>query len=150
EREQQVPAWAGVDGLPALQTLAEQTESVVLGSALAERLELAVGDRVTLLVPGDGPARSAEIRRLTVAALLHTGTELDQRLALVDLAQARALAPGQGVGLRVLLRDLFAAPRLAHELNLQHGRDGFYSSDWTRHQGNLYSAIQLSRQLVGM
>jgi len=150
EVEKQVAAWVEVGGLPALTALGRDPESVVLGSALAERLKLAAGDRVTVLVPGDGPARSAEVARLTVAALLHTGTELDQRLALVNLAQARALAPGRGVGLRLLLHDLFAAPRLVSELNLQWQGEGFYSSDWTRHQGNLYSAIQLSRRLVGM
>lgn len=143
------PAWEHVGAATALQTLIEPGEGAVLGTALARRLRLAVGDRVTVLIPADGQAMPPAVTRLTVRAIVQTGTELDQRLLVLPLSAAQRLAPTQGVGLRVLLRDLFAAPQVAWELGQQLDK-GFYSSDWTRHQGNLYSAIQLSRRLVSM
>lgn len=149
EAELNNPAWQRIDAATALEDLAGDDEGVVLGRALAERLGLEAGDRFTIIVPGDEGARRAGMMRVTLLALLDSGTELDQRLLVLPLATAQRLAPRQGVGLRVLVRDLFDAPRLAWELG-QQVSTRFYTTDWTRSHGNLYSAIQLSRRLVGL
>ena len=48
-----------------------------------------------------------------------------------------------------MLKDTFEAPRVAWELE-QNLPYGYSTRDWTRTHGNLYSAIQLSKQLVGL
>jgi lipoprotein-releasing system permease protein len=86
-----------------------------------------------------------------VAAVITTGTELDQQLALATSRDVAALAgavtPVNGIAVR--LNDLFDAPRWRWQL-LQTLSARFWVTDWTTSHGNLYSAIQLSRKLILM
>lgn len=131
---------------------AESGSGVILGAGIAERLGAAAGDRITLVVPHSGGARMASrIERIAVAGVLHSGTELDESLALLPLATAQRLGEvaDEAVSLRVMVEDLFEAPEIGMELwRARAGRYGV--SDWTHAQGNLYSAIELSKRLVGM
>ena len=84
-----------------------------------------------------------------VAGLLKSGTEVDQSLALIDFGRTyeRLGEPANAQGVRVVLKDLFNAGRLSWEL--VRALDGpYYTTDWMRTHGNLYHAIQLSRNLV--
>jgi len=81
--------------------------------------------------------------------VLHTGTEIDQQLALMGLEAASALSasPGKVSGVRLQLDDLFAAPSVMRQF-INESPPGFYGSNWTRTQGNLYEAIHMSKRLV--
>lgn len=150
-REQQVSIIGRFVEEQALLTLQGQSESIIMGSALAERLAISVGDGVTIMIPQENPngQLTPKFKRLTLTALFKTGTELDQSVALMSLATASELVAGDvsAKGLRILLHDTFTAPRVAWEIE-QNLPYGFVTRDWTRTHGNLYSAIQLSKQLV--
>lgn len=91
----------------------------------------------------------ARLLNFAVVGLLESGTEVDQSLALIDFAHTyeRLGEPVSAQGVRVVLHDLFAASRLSWEL--VRTLDGpYYTTDWVRTHGNLYHAIQLSRNLV--
>jgi lipoprotein-releasing system permease protein len=131
-----------------------QDDGLILGAAVAQKLGVKVGEHLNLIVPGAGRAgENAPTRFKTVqlSAILNTGTELDQAIALVHLAVASDLAGlhGQISGFRVTTRQLFAAQRIAWELQAMLP-PGFYSTNWMMTHGNLYSAIQLSRELVSI
>lgn len=127
---------------------------IILGAALARRLNVEAGSGLTLLVPTGGnpvsPA-SAQPRRLTVNGLLNSGTELDERLVLADIDVVADLAGIEtGVsGLSIQLDDLFAAPAVRWQLSRELDAT-LYVSDWTLTQGNLYAAIRLSRNLISI
>jgi lipoprotein-releasing system permease protein len=140
------------------QTLARLTDdagTLVLGRGLAAKLGVEPGGKVTVVVPdesaGGGIAKlQPRIQRFVVAGLIDSGTEVDESLVLLRLDAAQQLATRpDGIALRVMLHDLFAAPRLASELWRELGGQ-YYATDWTASEGNLYSAIRLSKQLVGM
>lgn len=136
----------------ALSRLAEAGNGVIVGGRLATALGVAVGDRVTAVIPQAGSQRlEPHIERLEVVGLLVSQTELDETLAIVTLATAQRLGKvaDDGVALRVMVDDLFAAPAVATRL-WERWSGGYGVADWTRTQGNLYSAIQLSKRLVGM
>lgn len=138
----------------ALARFREQDDGLVLGAGVAEQLEAAVGDTLTLIVPGPndpGAASAARFERVTVSAILETGTELDQVTAVLHLARASELAGLDGAvsGLQVTTRDIFDVARVGWEL-LQNLPPGYYSSNWMQTHGNLYAAIQLSRDLVSI
>jgi len=140
--------------LAALQDSPENlSTSILLGAALAERLGVLAGDSLNIMVPLDNGKSSIRPRflRVTVGALFDTGTELDQAVALISINQALALMPEgeRSQGLRVTLKDTFQAPRVSWELS-QNIPYRYTTRDWTRTHGNLYSAIQLSKQLVGL
>ena len=86
-----------------------------------------------------------------LSALLDTGTELDQGAALVHLAMASRLAGLNGAvsGLRIATGDLFDVSRIGWEL-VNNLPPGFYATNWMMTHGNLYAAIQLSRDLVSI
>lgn len=133
----------------SLAPLAE--DGLLLGAGLAEALALGPGDGVTLLAPGAessglGPGRPT---RFTIASIIETGTELDQQLAIAPRGAVAAMSgDASGInGIAVQLDDLFAAPRWRWQLSNQLPA-WFYVTDWTLSHGNLYSAIQLSRNLI--
>ncbi|WP_317929191.1 lipoprotein-releasing ABC transporter permease subunit [Halioxenophilus sp. WMMB6] len=137
-------------GLATLKQLRDEPEAIVLGKALAEKLGLAVGDGLSLVVPKPNSAgRSAGVRWMTVIALLDTGTELDQSLGLMGLQAASELAPVPGTvsGIRLRLYDLFDASEVTSRL-LNQLPYGYYGSNWMRTHGNLYQAVKMSSSLV--
>lgn len=145
-----------LSGLPAeqLRLFRQRPDGLVLGKGLAERLAVEVGDQLTLIVPGGGVAgksRPASFETVRLTGVLDTGTELDQGAALVPLALASRLAGlGDAVsGLRVATRDIFGVSRIGWEL-MNDLPPGYYTSNWMMTHGNLYAAIQLSRDLVSI
>lgn len=127
-------------------------QQLILGAMLAKRLGAVVGDRLTLLAPtesGDRQTQTARPKRYVVAALLATGTELDEKLAIADLSSVAifAGARGQISGLALQVADLFDAPQLRRDI-ARILPPTQYVSDWTSSQGNLYAAIRLSRDII--
>ncbi len=154
EREARATALGHFIAADAIAKLSRDDHALILGRGLANKLAVAVGDRITVVAP-DAEASGAQMRprieRFTVVGTIDSGTELDESLALLRLDAAQQLGGigDEGVALRVMLHDLFAAPRISADL--WRALEGhYYASDWTASQGNLYSAIQLSKQLVGM
>jgi lipoprotein-releasing system permease protein len=130
--------------------LTRNPTGMVLGKGIADKLRLAEGDKVTLIIPARGDASATPgISMVEIIGVLESGTEIDQQLALMGLAHASALSsmPGRVTGIRLQLNDLFAAPWVVNAV-LNDLPSGYYGSNWTRTQGNLYEAIQMSKRLV--
>ncbi|WP_373080441.1 lipoprotein-releasing ABC transporter permease subunit [Zhongshania sp.] len=131
-----------------LRVLAASSKAVILGKALADRLGVGEGERITFGVPQAAGSQNVRFVQMTVGALVATGTELDQQMVLMHIDQAQTLfLEPQPVSLRVTVTDVFAAPQVAWELASVHGRD-FMLKDWSQQFGNMYHAIQMSRKLV--
>ena len=137
-----------------MESFRNDSQGLILGSGLANKLKLEVGDALTLIVPspdrGAGP-QASRFETVTLRAILSTGTELDQSAALVHLALASQLAGLEGgvTGLRVATSDIFAVARIGWEL-INNLPPGYYATNWMMTHGNLYAAIQLSRDLVSI
>jgi lipoprotein-releasing system permease protein len=137
-----------------LSSLTASGFNVVLGEILARRLNLVIGDKVTLMLPEAtlSPAGILpRIKRLTVSGIFSVGAELDANLAVIHLADARKLArlAGEAQALRIKTEDLFIAPKLVWQL--VSDVDGIYSgSDWTRTHGNLFQAIKMEKTMIGL
>jgi lipoprotein-releasing system permease protein len=126
---------------------------VVLGDALAEALGVRVGDDVVVLAPAGTVTPAGlvpRMRRFRVAGLFHSGMyEFDRGLALISIQDAARLyhTGGEVSGLRLALRDPFAAPRVVQELALALG-GGFYVSDWTRNHANFFRSIEMTKSMM--
>lgn len=135
-----------------LDVLEQNPQGIILGLGVAERLSVDTGSRIIVIVPQSGQRKTPpRFKKMKVIALLDSGTELDNSLALVGLEAASNLSsfPGKVSGLRLKVADLFDAPRQLNQLvhSLPYG---FYGADWTRTHGNLFHAIQISKNLVGL
>jgi lipoprotein-releasing system permease protein len=125
-------------------------ESLILGASVADRLGLSVGDHVTFILPEqDGSTYRPLGLRLT--AVLDSGTELDEVLTLVHRNALEALEPAASVrrGLAIQLQDVFAATQWRWEI-AQMVPSFMRVTDWRATHGNLYTAIQLSRDLISL
>ena len=133
---------------PAVEIWDEQ--SLVLGAAIVTRLGLRVGDRLSFILPTSEGAQYQPLNE-TLTAVLESGTQLDEVLALVN---RQALSPYLGSastreGIAIQLADVFAASDWRWRVYEQLPAP-LQITDWRTTHGNLYSAIQLSRDLVGM
>ena len=124
---------------------------MALGDSVAERLGASEGDLLTLLVPPSGDFQAGQIRsrRLRLTAIIDTGTELDESLALLPKDTAASIAGIDGgiSGWRLHFIDPFSVDTLLPQLRLLLP-PGSYATTWRMTHGNLYAAIQLSRDLV--
>lgn len=126
-------------------------DQIVVGAPLAKKLGIERGGELTLLVPQDADSgrQRPVFKTLQVVDIFNTGTEIDQSVAMISMATASSLLPADALrrGLRVSVRNNFDAPGVAWEIS-QNLPFHYLTTNWTQTYGNLYSAIQLSRQLV--
>jgi lipoprotein-releasing system permease protein len=75
--------------------------------------------------------------------------EYDAGLALIHLDDAQRLyrMEGKVSGVRLKLKDLFAAPRVARELTQTLDADVFVA-DWTRSHANFFRAVQIEKRVM--
>ena len=154
--------WSGQGAEPLMamlppaqqQAFVERPDALVLGVGIAQRLNASVGETLTLIVPGGGltgDTGGTRFEALYLAGIVETGTELDQAVALLHLETASRLAGLGGAvsGLRLASTDLFAVSRIGWEV-VNNLPVGHYATNWMMTHGNLYAAIQLSRDLVSI
>ena len=141
-------------GEDTLHAFRADSHALVLGAGVAQRLGVEPGASLTLVVPGmtrGDRARAARFETVKLIAVLDTGTELDQGMALLHLSLASSIADrgGQISGFHIATTNIFAVQRIAWEL-ADLVPPGYYATNWMMTHGNLYAAIQLSRNLVSL
>jgi lipoprotein-releasing system permease protein len=127
---------------------------VIVGELIAERLGLALGDQLTLLVPTlsvDGTPQG-KLRSFTVAGVFEVGLQdHDGTLVFAPLSDVRALLPpgALGQGLRVQVSNVLAAPAVAARLRaaLPHS---YEVRDWTQDNANYFRAIRIEKTMMSL
>ncbi len=126
---------------------------LLLSEVIANNVNVTLGQRVTIVIPAAaGPTKALS---LEVAGLFSTHTEIDQVLAIASLEQVAEIAAVTGLeavqakGFRVQIDDQFDARNQGYQL-LEKLPYGYGFRDWFQTHGNLYQAIQLSRNMVGL
>ncbi|MGB0733817.1 MAG: lipoprotein-releasing ABC transporter permease subunit [Pontibacterium sp.] len=139
----------------SLDALETERFGIVLGDLLARYLGVAVGDKVTLVMPEASISVAGvvpRLKRFTVVGTFEVGAELDASLAYIglrDAAKIKRYKAGSVDGIRLAFNDLFDAPLLAGSVARDIG-GYYYARDWTRTHGNLFQAIQLEKRMIGL
>ncbi len=127
--------------------------SVILGIELAQELGASVGDRVTVTL-AEGIVTPAGVlprtKRFTVSGIYRVGMyEFDRRLAFIHLQDAQRLYRRNDTvsGVRLAVRDIYAAPVIVREVALAAG-GGVLVSDWTRRHVNFFRSIQITKSIL--
>ncbi len=135
---------------------------VILGAQLAQKLNVAPGDKVRLL-SGDGVVYSPlgpmpSQRKFTVTALFEMGSQVDANLAYVHYKDAKRLMrqnPNVIDSLRVYLTDPFAAEQVGEQIKLmlqpQVESLGLVTvSDWRAQYGQLFAAVRMEKNMMSL
>jgi len=129
--------------------------NIILGAALANKLGVALGDKVTLVIPEATVSLAGVIprfKRFTVVGTFRVGAEIDSAFAYVhwqDAAKLLHLQSHQVEGIRLKFEDLFAAPEISREIAARLS-DAYYSTDWTYTHGNLFQAIKMEKTMISL
>lgn len=142
--EQYVPAGT-------FDSLSKNPQAVIIGQGVADKLHVSQGDKITLIIPHNNTNASPGVVALDIIAVIKSNTEVDQSLALmhIDAASVASDFPGRVTGVRIKVNDLFEAPQIVFQW-VNKLPAGYFGSDWTRTHGNMYQAIHMSKQMVGM
>ena len=127
---------------------------IILGIGLANRLEVGPGDRVTVIAPrlkATPVGASPLMRRFTVVGAFEFGEyENDSSLALVhieDAARLLRMQPGSSSGVRLKLRDMDQAWRVARDISGELPGQ-YIVRDWTQERGNLFQAVRTEKTVM--
>ncbi|MBU6504623.1 MAG: lipoprotein-releasing ABC transporter permease subunit [Betaproteobacteria bacterium] len=136
-----------------LEDLRQGAFGIVLGYDLAQALHAGVGDRVVVITPQGQITPAGMLPRLkqfTVVGIFQVGMyEYDSGLALIHMNDAQVLfrLGDRVTGVRLKLKDLMDAPRVAHELATSLPIDAWIS-DWTREHANLFRAVAIEKNVM--
>jgi lipoprotein-releasing system permease protein len=137
----------------SLLNLKEQSFGIVLGTELADILNVDIGDKVSIIL-AEGIVTPAGVvprtKRFTVKGIYHVGMyEFDRRLAFINIADAQKLyRKGNKVsGIRLAVNDIYTAGTVVKEVALDSG-GGVLVSDWTQLHVNLFRSIQITKSIL--
>lgn len=100
-------------------SLDEPGNNIILGSKLADNLEVSPGDIVSAWSPGAAP------RDFRVTGIIRTGTQADETIAYAGLGRVQEFYGRKDVitGAGVRVRDIYEAEPLAQKINRETGYD---------------------------
>ena len=135
-----------------LQLLQPGSFNIVLGQELARQMGVSVGDKVTLIAPSGQVTPAGVVPRLkqmTVAGTFGSGHyEYDSAMAMLHHEDAQRIFRLEGpTGVRLKLKDLHEAPRVARELAGMI-TEFLYLRDWTQQNKTCLAAVQLEKRMM--
>jgi lipoprotein-releasing system permease protein len=167
--EQQVSTIANYIIAGSWQALAGNTDDsnnknsivgVVIGSGIAKKLQLEVGDSLQLLLSSaaskdNGKKANTKFpvlvkHQVKVVGIFKFGGTIDESDVYISLAHATRMAnlsAGQVQGIRLKVANVFQAPQVVRDVAFSF--DSYVEiHDWTRSQGHIFNDIQLVRLVM--
>ena len=126
---------------------------IVLGSGLANSLDVVPGDRITMITPQATASPVGflpRLRRFEVVGLFEIGVyEYDRSTAIIHNEDASRLfrMDGDVSGLRLRLADMDDAPLIRGELRNLAGLE-YWVSDWTLRHSNYFKAVRTEKTVM--
>ncbi len=139
-----------------IEDLNHQPFGIILGSSLAFDLQVHVGDYVSLVLPkvvGSIAGFAPVFKRFQVIGIFNTNSQIDSVYSFIHITDAARLTgiPTDAVrSLRIKFNDVLEAPILSRNLRFSLDSISFSIRDWTYSYGNLFSAIQLEKRMIGL
>lgn len=129
---------------------------ILIGQGMQTLLGVSIGDVLQLVGPSTEPgpmgSMSARIVEFEVVGIFRTGMYVhDSKFTYVSLDSARHFLRMDSAvtGLEVAVHDVYAAPRLAREIELVLGSD-FLTQDWQHLNQQLFAALKLEKVVMGV
>ena len=135
-----------------IEELKEGEFNIVLGKELAMKLDVILGDKVTLIAPQANITPAGilpRLKRFTLVGVFEVGMhEFDSALALIHMNDAFRLFRKQGpTGLRLKTNNILKAPTISREVAAQlPGR--YWVVDWTQRHANFFRALKTEKTVM--
>ena len=137
----------------AFELLAREPNNILLGQSLADNLEVAIGNTVTLVAPQWNSESGIEIPKYIPLKLIGTFSvgmhDFDAGFALLSIQDAaRIFGLGDSVsGIRVRFSDPDLAPQRALAIT-QELPGGMVSVNWTQFHRNFFYALRSQKRIM--
>ena len=141
------------------ESLNEDSNNIILGELLARKLNLDIGNQVSLMLPDNNASFSGyfpKIKNFKVSGIFRVGApDIDEGVAYINISQAANLLSLKDNihGFRIKFDDLFEANYLSWEvlMDVEDLTDQILiSENWTFTYGPLFEAIMMEKTLVGL
>lgn len=127
--------------------------NVVIGSRLAQRLGLNIGDKLRLMITENSqytPFGRVPVQRLfTVSDIYFSNSEASEFTLfahLSDVGRLLRLNEGESQGVRLFLNDPFQVP----ELSQYFPADTWKINDWREQKGEFFQAVRMEKNMMGL
>ncbi len=130
----------------------DRISGILLGRQLAEKLGVAVGDRVAVIATDQAPiGATTPSRPLRVAGILELGLyEIDSTHGFVTIDVAKYLFRKDTVDfIQLRVDDIWAAPAIAASID-QIDEGAYLTEDWADMNKSLFSALSLERTAISL
>ena len=126
---------------------------VVLGSQVARRLAVFVGDTVTLTLPQVSVTPAGifpRVKTVTVVGIFQVGAQVDANTALMHQGDVRKLLRlgEKSQGMRIQLSDPYQAEQFILDNNQDTNGHTWHS--WITEMGTLFQAMKMEKVVVGL
>lgn len=131
----------------------EGHEDAVIGSGLADKLKLQVGDSIELLIPKtleNGRLGAPQYVKLKLVGIYHMGGQMDQGQVYINLTKLQQVLGWNSSnveGIKVALDDPFSARYLGRKLGRELN-EYVYVLDWFRTSGHIYNDIVMVKDIM--
>ena len=141
------------------ESLNEISSNIILGELLARKLNLDIGNQVSLMLPDNKASFSGyfpKIKNFKVTGIFRVGSpDIDEGIAYINISQASKLLSLKDKihGFRIKFKDLFDANYLSWEVLIDledYTNQILISENWTLTYGPLFEAIMMEKTLVGL
>ena len=126
--------------------------NIILGAELVRKLNLKIGDKVTLVAPQANftPAGNLpRLKRFTLIGIFEVGMhEFDGGLALIHMDDAlRLFRKSNPTGIRLKTNNILKAPTISREIASQLSSK-YWVIDWTQRHSNFFRALKTEKTVM--
>ena len=125
---------------------------LAIGKSLARNLNLAIGDKVTVMLPtmhvspiGIQP----RMKRFTIAAIFSLNYAYDNSQVFINITDAGKLFATQGKvhGLHIKISEPINSPKVSQQLRELFNYE-YYIGDWTQQNSDLLAAVKMEKTVM--
>ena len=137
----------------SLNEIGNKPYQISIGKDLARKMNLDVGDKITLVIPRANSTIIGivpRIKRFEVSSIFNFGMQqYDKNLVFIDIEEAQLLY-GTGnkiTGLRLKLHDLFKSQEMSGIIKSNY-KPNYIVIDWTMMNKNFFNALQMEKTML--
>lgn len=128
---------------------------VIVGRALALKLDVRVGDRVRVMVAGASVytpfGRMPSQRLVTVSGIFDMGSQMDDKVLYMNIDDVNRLVrdpKAKGESVRLFLNDAFNYLAIVNTLKAELGVRASHIKTWRERQGPLFDAVKMEKNMM--